>query len=132
MADPPTEYGGFALKGFLGFQIEEVAEGRARARLTIADEHRNPNGVAHGAVYFVMVDTAMGAATMSALSDGRFCTSVEVELRFIRPAAAGTLIVDVSVVYMGRSIVHLEARVHDGNERLMATGAGTFAIIGDR
>ena len=43
----------------------------------------------------------MGAATMSALSDGRFCTSVEVELRFIRPAAAGTLIADVSVVYMG-------------------------------
>ena len=101
MADPPTEYGDFALKGFLGFQIEEVAEGHARARLTIADEHRNPNGVAHGAVYFAMVDTAMGAATMSALSDGRFCTSVEVELRFIRPAAAGTLIADVSVLYVG-------------------------------
>jgi uncharacterized protein (TIGR00369 family) len=62
MADQPTEYGDFALKGFLGFQIEEVAEGHARARLTIADEHRNPNGVAHGAVYFAMVDTAMGAA----------------------------------------------------------------------
>jgi uncharacterized protein (TIGR00369 family) len=129
MATAP-EYGDFALKHFLGLEIETVASGRARAQITIADEHRNPNGVVHGAVYFAMVDTAMGAATMSALSDGRFCTSVEVQLRFIRPAANGVLIADVSVVKMGRNIVHLEARVHDGDERLIATGGGTFAIIG--
>jgi acyl-coenzyme A thioesterase PaaI-like protein len=30
---------------------------------------------------------------------------------------------------MGRSVVHLEARVHDGDERLIATGGGTFAIV---
>jgi len=76
-----------------------------------------------------MVDTAMGAATMSLLSDGRFCTSVEVQLRFIRPAANGVLIAEVSVVKMGRSVVHLEARVHDVDERLIATGGGTFAIV---
>src|SRR5664280_257764 len=128
MATAP-DYGDFALKRFLGLDIEQVASGRARAQITIADEHRNPNGVVHGAVYFAMVDTAMGAATMSLLSDGRFCTSVEVQLRFIRPAANGVLIADVSVVKMGRSVVHLEARVHDGDERLIATGGGTFAIV---
>jgi acyl-CoA thioesterase len=128
MATAPN-YGDFALKRFLGLNIEQVASGRARAQITIADEHRNPNGVVHGAVYFAMVDTAMGAATMSLLSDGRFCTSVEVQLRFIRPADNGVLIADVSVVKMGRSVVHLEARVHDGDERLIATGGGTFAII---
>ena len=122
-------YGDFALKRFLGLNIEQVASGRARAQITIADEHRNPNGVVHGAVYFAMVDTAMGAATMSLLSDGRFCTSVEVQLRFIRPAANGVLIADVSVLKMGRSVVHLEARVHNGDERLIATGGGTFAIV---
>src|SRR5664280_3494863 len=77
MATAPN-YGDFALKRFLGLNIEQVASGRARAQITMADEHRNPNGVVHGAVYFAMVDTAMGAATMSLLSDGRFCTSVAV------------------------------------------------------
>src|ERR1017187_5719528 len=128
MATAPN-YGDFALKRFLGLNIEQVASGRGRAQITIADEHRNPNGVVHGAVYFAMVDTAMGAATMSLLSDGRFCTSVEVQLRFIRPAANGVLIADVSGAKMGRSVVPLEARVHDGDERLIATGGGTFAIV---
>ncbi len=129
MATDPR-YGEFALKRFLGMQIDGIATGRARALVSIGDEHRNPNGVVHGAVIFAMVDTAMGAATMSTLPDGQFCTSVEVQLRFIRPATDGDLIADVSVVKKGKSIVHLEARVHDGDERLIATGGGTFAIIG--
>jgi len=33
-------YGDFALKRFLGLDIEQVASDRARAQITIADEHR--------------------------------------------------------------------------------------------
>jgi acyl-CoA thioesterase len=124
------DYGDFALRRFLGLEIKEVAAGSARAEIAIADEHRNPNGVVHGAVYFAMVDTAMGAATMSVLPNGTYCTSVEVQIRFIRPAAAGVLIANASVVKRGRSIVHLEARILDAEEKLIATGGGTFAIIG--
>jgi acyl-CoA thioesterase len=125
-----STYGDFALRHFLGMEVVGAGAGHARARITVADEHRNPNGVVHGAVYFAMVDTAMGAATMSTLPDGRYCTSVEVQMRFIRPAADGILVADASVLKTGRSVVHLEARVHDGDDRLIATSGGTFAIIG--
>ncbi len=128
MAAPPG-YGDFALKRFLGMELETVPAGRARARITIADAHRNPNGVVHGAVYFTMVDTAMGAATMSMLPDGMFCTSAEVQMRFIRSAAEGVLIADASVVKMGRHIAHLTAQVQGADGRLLATGGATFAII---
>ncbi len=126
---PEPEYGEFALKSFLGMALDGEAEGHARARVEIGDEHRNPNGVVHGAVLFAMVDTAMGKATMSLLPDGQFCASVEVQLRFIRAASEGELVADVSVVRRGRNVVHLEGRVHDGDDRLIATAGGTFAII---
>lgn len=123
------EYGEFALKRFLGMEVGEVEPGHARARIAVSDHHLNPNGVVHGAVLFAMVDTAMGSATMSVLPAGQFCASVDVQLRFVRPASEGVLVANVRVLKQGRGIVHLDGRVHDADERLIATASGTFAVI---
>lgn len=120
----------FPLQEFLGMQLAGTEAGTGTAELTIGEQHVNPNGVTHGAVLFALVDTAMGKATMSLLDDGLYCASVELSLRFIRPASAGDLIADAAVVKRGRSIVHLDARVHDSDGRLVATSSGTFAILG--
>jgi len=103
--------------------------GTGVAHLTLGEQHANPNGVAHGAVVFAMVDTAMGKATMSVIDESHYCATVEVSLRFIRPAAQGELTAVATVVKRGKSIIHLEARVHDTDQRLIATSTGTFAIL---
>jgi acyl-CoA thioesterase len=120
----------FPLQEYLGMELSGTEAGSGTATLTLGDQHGNPNGVAHGAVLFALVDTAMGKATMSMVDDGMYCASVELSLRFIRPASSGQLIADATVVKKGRSIVHLEARVHDADDRLIATSSGTFAILG--
>ena len=124
-----TEYGEFPLKHFLGMEVTGGEPGAGIARVALGDDHLNPNGVVHGAVLFALVDTAMGKATMNAIESGRFCASIEVSLRFIRPATAGRLTAVANVVKQGRSVVHLDARVVGDDERLIATAAGTFAII---
>lgn len=121
--------GDFPLKQHLGMDIEGVGPGHSLARIELGPEHLNPNGVVHGAVLFAMVDTAMGKATMSLLEPGQLCASVELHLRFVRPAATGLLEADTVVVKRGRSVVHLESRVHDGDGRLVATATGTFTVI---
>lgn len=128
MADD-GEYGSFPLQGYLGMEMEVAEPGRAIARVHIAEQHANPNGVVHGGVLFTMVDTAMGGATMSVLDDGRFCASIEVQIRFLRPATTGRLEADTRVVRQGRRVIHLESRVTDGRGELVATGAGTYAVI---
>ena len=120
----------FPLQGFLGMRLTGEVVGSGTATVEIAEQHLNPNGVVHGAVLFALVDTAMGKATMSVVGDGMYCASVELSLRFIRPASTGELIGEATVVKRGRSIVHLDARVHDADDRLIATAAGTFAILG--
>jgi uncharacterized protein (TIGR00369 family) len=62
---------------------------------------------------------------------GRYCASIEVSLRFIRPAVAGRVTATATVVKRGRNVVHLDGRVVDDDQRLIATAAGTFAILGD-
>jgi acyl-CoA thioesterase len=128
--DEPTEYGDFPLRRYLGMEMAEAGPGVGIARVQLAEQHQNPNGVAHGAVLFAMVDTAMGKATMDVLDDGWFCASVDVQLRFIRPVSSGAVEAVATVLKKGRSVVHLEARVADDQDRLIATAAGTFAIIG--
>ena len=123
--------GDFPLRRFLGMELTGDEPGVGYAHVDAGPDHHNPNGVVHGAVLFALVDTAMGKATMSALDEpGRYCASIEVSLRFIRPAVVGRITATATVVKRGRSVVHLDARVVDADDRLIATGAGTFAILG--
>ena len=129
--DGPSEYGEFPLKTYLGMELSGDQPGVGHATLDIQSHHANPNGVVHGAVLFTLVDTAMGKATMSVIeAAGVYCASIEVSLRFIRPAVSGRLSATATVIKRGRSVVHLEARVTGDDERLIATAAGTFAILG--
>ena len=119
----------FPLRQFLGMEIHSGERGHAIARVEVNPQLFNPNGVVHGGVMFTMADTAMGRATMSVLDDGQSCASIEVQMRFFRPASGGTLIADAAVIKSGRKIVHLEAKVRDGDGELIASGTGTFAVI---
>ena len=47
-------------------------EGSGTATLDVDERHINPHGTVHGGVMFVMLDTAMGAATMSVVGDGNW------------------------------------------------------------
>ena len=124
------EYGEFPLRTYLGMEMSGDEPGVGVAEVTIGPEHLNPNGVVHGAVLFALVDTAMGKATMSVIDEpDRFCASIEVSLHFIRPAAEGSLVATARVLKRGRHVVHLEASCTAAEDRLIATAAGTFAII---
>lgn len=133
--DPGDEeepsYGDFPLKRYLGMELHGDDPGVGHAEIEIGPEHLNPNGVVHGAVLFALVDTAMGKSTMSVIDEpGAYCASIELSLRFIRPAVAGRLLATARVVKRGRSVVHLDADVLGDDSRLVATAAGTFAILG--
>lgn len=118
----------FPLQQFLELELADHPDGAA-AHLVVTDRHLNPNGVAHGAVLFAMVDTAMGKATMGVVDEGCWCASIEVQLRFLRPAGRGPLDAVVEIVKPGRTIVHLTARVTGAEGELVATATGSFAVL---
>ncbi len=118
----------FPLRSFLGMELEQ-GEGTGAAAVEVGPAHMNPNGVVHGAVAFAMMDTAMGAAVSSLLTDGRRCATVEMQTRYHRPAVSGTLRASAEVVTAGRRLAHVEARTVDGDDRLIASATSTYAIF---
>ena len=119
----------FPLAVFLGMNVETTGVGTGRATITIDQRHHNPNAVAHGGVLFTMIDTSMGAATMSVLDAGHYCSTIEIQVRYLRPVPDGDLTVETQVIKPGRRIVHLESRATDGTGRLVATATGSYAVL---
>lgn len=121
----------FPLKQHLGFTIQRGA-GVATARLELDERHFNPNDVAHGAVAFTLMDTAMGAAVMSVVQPGEQCATIEVHTRFHRAASSGSLRAEATVLTAGRRVVQLESRTVDDEGRLVASATGSFAVFSPR
>jgi len=124
-----NDSGDFPLKRHLGMSIRTIEPGHATAEITIDERHLNPNGVAHGSVVFAMVDTAMGAAVMSLVPDGKACTTTDIHVRFARPIIAGPIVADTLVVKPGRTLMHIESKVTDSDGKLVATATGAFMVI---
>ena len=121
----------FPLEEFLGFSIANH-DGCAVATLELDDRHMNPNAVAHGAVAFALMDTAMGGAVMSVIPEGSACATIEFHTRFHRGATDGTLRAEATVITAGRKVVHLRAETVDGDGRLVASATASFAVIQPR
>ena len=118
----------FGLKAALGFALEN-RNGRSIAVLEISGVHLNPNGVVHGAVPFTMMDTAMGGAVMNTIDDGRRCATIEMQTRYHRPVATGTLTATAEVTTAGRRVVHLRAETRDHDGRLVASATAGSAVF---
>jgi acyl-CoA thioesterase len=123
-----TDSNPFPLKEHLGFTIE-YGQGSATATLDLDERHHNPNGVAHGAVAFTLMDTAMGGAVVSVIPEDQFCATIEIHTRFHRGVSDGPLTATATVMAPGRRIVHLESQTLDGEGRLVASATGSFAVI---
>ena len=118
----------FALQELIGFTMER-GDGVAVSTLKIRPEHINPHGALHGGIPFTMLDTAMGAAVMSVVPEGFWCSTVDIHTRFLRPCGLGEVTARATVRRAGRRVVHVDAVVTDAAGREVVSAAGTFAVI---
>jgi acyl-CoA thioesterase len=70
----------------LGIEVRREGPGHTVATLTTGDEHANPHGTVHGAVFYAVAGAAVAAAANDEESSG-IITSVLVE--YLQPAAIG-------------------------------------------
>ncbi|MFM8601911.1 MAG: PaaI family thioesterase [Actinomycetota bacterium] len=125
----PRKVSDFPLGRFVGMSVECTEPGTATARAAAGPEHHNPHGFVHGGVVFTLVDTSMGAAVMSMLPEGQRCSTIECQVRFLRPVTLADLTCVTTVVKPGRRVFHLESRVTTDDGKVVATGTGSFAVI---
>jgi uncharacterized protein (TIGR00369 family) len=115
----------------LGFSIVELQEGRVSFAVEPAEYHYNPIGVVHGGIAATLLDTVMGCAVQSKLPRGRAYTTLDVQVRYLRPLTArtGRVLGIGTSVHAGGRVATAEGRIVDGDGRLYATGTTSCLVF---
>jgi acyl-CoA thioesterase len=113
----------------LGMKIVEAEEGRVRLSLELQEEHMQIYGVIHGGVLASLVDSAVGIAVQSTLSEDEGSTTTNLQIMYAKPAKSGRLYADAQLIRRGKTIVFGDCRVTDKEGQLIVQGNATYMIL---
>jgi 1,4-dihydroxy-2-naphthoyl-CoA hydrolase len=108
----------------MGITITKATADEVRAELTVGPEHLQSYGIVHGGVHSGLIESlaSIGAA-LFALPRSQAVVGLENSTSFIRAVRAGaTLRAVATPVTRGRKTQVWEAKVEDGEGRIVATG----------
>lgn len=110
--------------------LDKSVPGRTVWRARVDDRFLNPAGVVQGGFLAAMLDSAMGASAITVVGDRSVVVAnTEMKVSFLRPVKSGELLTCVATVLKpGKVISFLEARIFDGEERLVATASSTYLV----
>jgi uncharacterized protein (TIGR00369 family) len=115
----------------LGLPLLDHADGTVSGEMVVAEVHLNPNGVAHGMVTFGILDNAMGQAIARSTTPETPCSTVDVNVQFLRGLRLGARVrIEAVCVRAGRRLGFAEARILDEAGSVCVLATGTYAILG--
>jgi len=113
---------------YLGIEVERTENGEAVATLRLAPHHRNRRGVVHGGVISALLDTALGAAVVSAIPKEWWCATTSLSVQFLEGGSDGVLRATGSVLRRGHRVAFAGGEVRDEAGRLVAAAQGSWHL----
>ena len=113
----------------IGFEVSNIAEGRATVVLPAGPQHANPMGTLHGGILCDIADAAMGLAFASTLAPDESFTTVELKINFFRPVWQAQLKAEGILLERGRTVGYVECSITDEQNRLIAKAASTCMVL---
>src|SRR3954470_20014282 len=117
------------LDSHLGFEIIEVKEDSARARVPVTNRTMQPYGLVHGGVYAALAESLASIATAAAVwEDGNIAVGMSNATNFVRPATSGNVHAVAIRRHRGRTTWIWDVDMTDDDGRLCATTRVTMAV----
>lgn len=113
----------------IGFEVSNIADGRATVVLPAGPQHANPMGTLHGGILCDIADAAMGLAFASTLAPDESFTTVELKINFFRPVWQAQLKAEGILLERGRTVGYVECSITDEQNRLIAKAASTCMVL---
>lgn len=102
---------------------------RARARIPIRDDLRQPVGLMHGGVMSSLIESVCSRATaLAVLDDGMAAMGQSISVSFIRPITSGHAEVSAQARHRGRTTWVWDAEVLNADGKLCALAQMTIAV----
>jgi uncharacterized protein (TIGR00369 family) len=115
----------------LGFELREIGDGAVTFAYKPSLEHYNGIGVVHGGLAAALLDTAMGCAVQTLLPKGATVSTLDNNVRYVRPITVRTGLVFATgtTVHRGRRTATAEGRLVEATTgRVLATATTTMLI----
>jgi uncharacterized protein (TIGR00369 family) len=111
---------------WLGLRIESIFPDRVEFTVPWRPEFTGTPQLnrAHGGVLAALADAAAGYTLMA--QTGVSLSTVDLRLDFHQAASPGNLRIKGTVVHHGRKLSCTDVQIFDSNDRLVASGRGTF------
>ena len=109
----------------LGFEVEEIGEGRCRVRMPHRKELLRPGGTVSGPALVTLADFAMYVAVLSAIAGGEQAVTTNLNCNFLRRPKPADIVADCRLLKLGK-------RLADGEVSLFTVGeeaAGPVAHV---
>ena len=115
----------------IGMRGVSVEEGRVVFELEPGPEHANPMGTTHGGILATILDSAMTCAVHSVLPAGRVPTTLDLQVRYLRPVppGMGRLEAEGRAVHVGGRVGTAEGRVTGEDGTLYATATTSCMVL---
>ena|SRR5215210_7734176 len=116
----------------MAFRGVEVDEGRVVVAVEPAEFHANNTGAAHGGLAATLLDSAMWLALHTTMPAGGLCSTVQMNLHYVRPLpiGGGEVRAEGRVVHRGRQTGTAEGRVTDGAGTLLVHATTACVVYG--
>lgn len=115
----------------LDFEDFRPEAGRVVVTMRAQEFHYNPLGSVHGGVLSSLLDTAAACAVHSTLAPGEGYTSLDLNVKFLRPVTldSGLLTCEGTVIQRGRRTALAQAEVKDEAGKLVAHATSSCMIF---
>jgi acyl-CoA thioesterase len=113
----------------LNIHLREIGDLHAVMEVTVDDRHRNYLGGAHGGLLATLIDTA-SFFPRPLLPSGQRCTTTNLNVTFVRPAAMGDLLIArAELVHLGQKLASVTVTVKNQQDKMVAHGTTTLMLI---
>jgi acyl-CoA thioesterase len=99
---------------YLGINMLEYSEGRAKASMEIKQHHLNSAGMLHGGAIFSLADAVFAVASNS---HGTLAVAINVSISFFKAVKSGTLYAEAREVSMNPKLATylIDVKDHEGS-----------------
>lgn len=117
----------------LNITIESIGPHGAELRLPYSDGLSRSGGIVCGQAMMTLIDTCMVFVCYGVLNNYGDVTTVSQSSQFLRPVSARDIIAKGQATKVGRQLIFGEVKLYgDGDDRIVCTGASTFAVLPPR
>ncbi|GAA4685847.1 PaaI family thioesterase [Frondihabitans cladoniiphilus] len=115
----------------LEFALVAAEIGRVTLEAHPSEYAYNAIGSVHGGVIATWADTSIGYAIQTHLSEGKSLTTLDLQVRYLRPIHhdTGTVTIIAWTDHVGRRTGTAHAEIRDARERLLATATSTCLVL---